>query len=235
MNSKVITIASLNLWNFNEWERRLPLIISTIQKANPDIIFFQEVQKDINFNMKNQLGILNESLKYPFSQFSLSGIKTKRKGVILPFPVDHGLGILSKFPFKSESISLTRSTEKSGNAILQIGNFEIDNKKHCFTNVHFLNSDASAEENFKESLTILKDKDSTLIGDFNIKDIKKYKNLYIDKYTSSSDFTDYVSYPMDEVSYDYILLSNKYKFKNFECLDENISDHKMIVTTINLG
>lgn len=234
MQKKTITIASLNLWRFNEWERRLPKIISTIQKLDPDIIFLQEVQKDISFDERNQIDILNDLLKYPHSLFSLADIKTTRKGVPLSNPVDHGLGVLSKFPFDSETILLAKSVGDKGQRILQINNFDIQGENFTFTNIHFSNSDEWAEAHFKEALNILKTKKTGIIGDFNIKNIKKYRGLYDDSYTSSSDIYDYISYPADSMSYDYMLIPKVYEFENFECRDEDVSDHRMIMATIEI-
>ena len=123
---RMIKIASLNLWRFNEWERRLPLIVESIKKVNPDIIFFQEMQTDISFDKRNQLDILNSFLKYPHQMFTLADIKTKRKGVPLSHPVDHGLGVLSKFEFSTDKIMLTKAEDDKEQRILQVNNFNID-------------------------------------------------------------------------------------------------------------
>jgi hypothetical protein len=71
-----------------------------------------------------------------------------------------------------------------------------------------------------------------MAGDFNIYDIAKYKELYTDKYVSSSEEYAYVSYPDDKASLDYILLPKRYKFENFTCRPEYVSDHKMLVAKI---
>ena len=231
---RMIKIASLNLWRFNEWERRLPLIVESIKKVNPDIIFFQEMQTDISFDKRNQLDILNSFLKYPHQMFTLADIKTKRKGVPLSHPVDHGLGVLSKFEFSTDKIMLTKAEDDKEQRILQVNNFNIDGQNFNLANIHFSNSDKWAEAHFKETLDILKDKKTGIIGDFNIKDIKKYRELFEKVYISSADFKDYVSYPEDNLSYDYMLIPNDYIFDDFECIDANISDHRMIVAEISM-
>jgi endonuclease/exonuclease/phosphatase family metal-dependent hydrolase len=231
---KTIKIASLNLWRFNEWDRRLPLIIDTIKKLDPDILFLQEVQKDIRYSEKNQLEILNDSLDYPYSAFTIADIKTTRKGIPLPFPVDHGLAVLSKFEFVSEKVLLNKSLGDKEQRILQINNFNIEGHMYVFANIHFSNSDEWAEKHFKESLSLLKGKNTGIIGDFNIKNIGKYSELYKDSYISSSDIYDYISYPKDCLSYDYMLMPKGYVFQSFECLETSISDHRMIIATVQI-
>ena len=58
----MVKVLNLNLWNYNNFEERKPKIIAFIKKHNPDIIVFQEVRDDLQFNKKgnNQAKQLNE-------------------------------------------------------------------------------------------------------------------------------------------------------------------------------
>jgi endonuclease/exonuclease/phosphatase family metal-dependent hydrolase len=234
--SKSITVVSLNLWRFYDWEKRLPVIISLLKEINPDIILTQETQKNIDIDPRNQIEILNKELGYPYTDFSVADIKHIQKGVPLKYPVEHGLGTISRFPITTKVITLKRAPEDKENRIVVENTIDIDSKKYKITSLHFSNKDILAENHFKETLEILeKDTENILIGDFNIFDIAKYKELYSKKYRSSSDIYDYVSYPEKDSSLDYILLPNKYEFEDFVCREEYVSDHRMIVAKIKLS
>ncbi len=235
--SKSITIVSLNLWRFYDWEKRLPEIVKQLKEINPDIICLQEVQKNIDLDQRNQVEILNTELKYPHINFSVADIKKIQKGIPLKYPVDHGLGILSQFPFTAEIIPLTKASDDKEKRIVLKCDVDINSKTYTITNLHFSNSDIWSENHFKETLSILESKnvESILVGDFNIKDLSNYKELYSQKYISSGDLYKYISYPKDNTSFDYVLLPKKYNFENFSCKDEYVSDHKMIVAKILLS
>ena len=232
----VITIASLNLWRFNDWENRLPNIVKVLRELSPDIILLQEAQLNKRIDHRNQIEILNTELGYPFSTFQVAEIKTTRKGIPLGYSVDHGLGVLSRISFAPEVIKLTKADDGKEQRILLKCTFDANGTPYTITNLHFSNSDIGAENHFKETLDILnKGKiKSILVGDFNIFDMSKYRDLYGDKYQASSDLYEYVSYPEDNASLDYILLPHGYEFQDFFCLDVPISDHKMIVSKIKL-
>ncbi len=236
MKTKGIRLASLNVWRFYDWQKRLPEIVGALRKIKPDIIFLQEAEKDISFDSRNQADILAEALGYPFKSFAVAEVKTKMKGVLTAHPVDHGLGVVSVFPFVSETISLTQAPDDKEKRIVVLNKVTIGDEVYNFTNVHFSNSDAWAEAHFKETLKIFKDRkiETVLAGDFNVKNMSSHKNLYGNAYTSSADLFKYVSYPKDATSYDYVLLPKGYAFKNFECRDEEVSDHRLIVADIIL-
>jgi exonuclease III len=45
-------ILNLNLWNYNDFGKRKPLIVDFLKKHNSDIITMQEVRDDLRFNSK---------------------------------------------------------------------------------------------------------------------------------------------------------------------------------------
>jgi len=207
-----------------------------LKEINPDVICTQETQRDIAFDSRNQIEIINSELGYPHSNFSIAEIKHTQKGVSLENPIEHGLGILSKFPFEVEVIPLTKDNNDKEQRIIIKCEIDIDGVLCVIANLHFSNSDVWAEKHFKETLSIFKENKNLpiLVGDFNIFNISKYRELYSDSYQTSSDLYDYTSYPKDNGSLDYILLPHKYKFESFSCRDEYVSDHRMIVAKINL-
>lgn len=236
-NKNSIVLASLNLWCFNDWENRLPSIVKLIKEVKPDILFTQETQRNSAIDLRSQIEIINAELGYPHSVFVPVDIKYQRKGEIYEYPVEHGLGILSKWPIKTEIIPLTRGKGDKEKRILLWCDVTINDQIYSMVNLHFSNSDMWAEGHFTETMKILKEKGFTpiLAGDFNIFKMTKYKELYGESYVSSSEKYDYISYPKDGASFDYILLPRTYEFESFICRDEYVSDHRMIVAKIKLS
>lgn len=236
MAEKRVKIASLNLWQFNDWEQRVRDIIDLVKKVDPDILLTQETQIDPNFDDRNQIEILNEKLCYPYFLFQPAEVRTQKKGVKLPFPVSHGLGVLSKFPLEFEVLRLTRASDDKENRIILVCSANIEGLYMNFANVHFSNSNLWAEDHFKETLAVLDERNiqPILVGDFNIYNIEKYKDIYGDKYISSSEKFEYISYPDDGASLDYFLIPKNCEFLNFKCQNEYVSDHRMIVAEILL-
>ena len=230
----IFTLASLNLWCFYDWGIRLPVIVKLLKKVQPDILFTQETQRNIATDPRSQIEIINAELGYPYFIFAPADIKLKQKGEVYEFLVEHGLGILSKWPITTETIQLVKAQDDKEKRITLLCMVDINNTKHTLLNLHFSNSNIWAENHFKETLQILNQKNLNPIwaGDFNIYDIVKYKDLYGDRYTSSSEQYDYISYPNDNAPLDYVLLPRRYEFENFECYPEYISDHRIIVARI---
>ena len=127
---KSFSVASLNLWCFYEWRTRLPTIIKLLQEIKPDILFTQETQRNIALDPRSQIEIINTKLRYPYCIFAPADIKLEQKGIIYKFPVEHGLGVLSKWPITTEVIPLTKSeSDKEKRIILQC-EIDIDGIKH---------------------------------------------------------------------------------------------------------
>lgn len=235
-NKHSIVLASLNLWCFYDWENRLPSIIKLLKEVKPDILFTQETQRNTAIDPRSQIEIINAELGYPYSVFAPADIKHQQKDKTYEYPVEHGLGILSQWPIKTEIIPLTKAEGDKEKRILLKCDAMINNQTYPMINVHFSNSDAWAESHFIETMKILQQENSKpiLAGDFNIFDITKYKKLYGESHISSSEGCDYVSYPKDKTSFDYVLLPRTHQLESFVCRDEYVSDHRMIVAKIKL-
>lgn len=233
---KYVKIMSLNLWGFNDWEKRFPEIIKSIKEESPDIVFFQEARKEISNFSENQVSILNKELQFPYEKFEKATIKTTKKGTPLKTPLEHGLGIISKFPFKTEVIKLKRENEDTEDRMILSAHINIEGKAQSIYNVHFSNRDNLAHLHFLETLEIAEGRKETpiIVGDYNIKNLSLYKNLYEENYKNSSDLFSYISYPDDKLSYDYFLISKNNNFIDFKCLDVYLSDHKAIVALMDL-
>lgn len=78
------------------------------------------------------------------------------------------------------------------------------------------------------------DSQSVILGDFNIFDISKYAHLFETEYTSSSEFTSYISFPAEQATFDYVLLPRSLALESLSST-EGLSDHNALtikITTI---
>jgi len=229
-----IRIASLNIWGYRDWQARLPLIAELLKKTDADVILLQEVQHDRKTHDVDQATGIGRALAYPHSHFEVACVKTSKKGVPLPNPVDHGLGIISRFPFKTSSFKLKQAEGDPEPRIIVTASVETPSGIFSVTNVHFANKDGWDLDHFKETLAHVRKHAMLpiLAGDFNIKDFASYKELYARDYTAASELYSYVSYPADGLSYDQILIPKNMTFESFTCFDESVSDHRLITADI---
>jgi endonuclease/exonuclease/phosphatase family metal-dependent hydrolase len=231
---KPISLASLNLHHFENWKERFPKILELITITSPDIIFTQETQRNPQFDTRNQIEILNETLQYSYSLFSQAEIRTKQKGKDLPFPVEHGLGVMSKYPIKEVVVhTLEREVDDKEKRIAVTYTFSINAEDFTVTNIHFANKDNWALSQFKQVLQLVKGV-GHIIGDFNIHgyNFEKYTELYGKDYVSSYDYKKYISFPTEQTTFDYALISAPHIIRNVTCRDEEVSDHRMLVVEI---
>ncbi len=231
-----LEISTLNLWRFNDWESRKDLIFNEILDRNFDIIFFQEAQFDKNINSDlNQIEIINQNTNNFYFDFSPAMIKSKSKNVSLTIPVEHGLGVISKYPILGKKIiNLEKFEDDSDFRILVIYEIDVGGKILNFINVHFSNRDDWAENHFIETLKNLDEsKVYILIGDFNIYDISKYKSLYSSMFKDSFIFKKYISYPEEKATFDYVLIPKEFNFVKLETVN-GLSDHSLLITKIEI-
>jgi len=235
---KSFSIASLNLHHFKEWEERLPKITDLLLKTNADVVLLQEVRLDPRFDVVDQADLLNSKLLYPYKykHFSAAETRTSEKGRDLPFPVERGLGVLSKHQIKDIVVrNLIVSPEDNERKIAVTYTFFIEGDEYKITNVHFYHKDDSALIQFKEILEV-SDRNSIIMGDFNIHGInfETYKKLYQPQYVSSYDSKKYTSFPSEGDTFDYALVPTKtFLLKNVICRDEDVSDHRMLIIEVS--
>jgi endonuclease/exonuclease/phosphatase family metal-dependent hydrolase len=146
-----------------------------------------------------------------------------------------GLAVLSKYPITdSEIIVLKKHTDDKHTRIIQKVSLLVDGQMTNFTNVHFSNNDYS-DEQLEETLKITKSRDETsvILGDFNIFDIQTVRDLYSDDYRVSTDFYQYVSFPSENVTLDYVLVPRDYGFSSLN-IGENLSDHNALTFELSV-
>lgn len=219
-------VTSLNLAGYKNWSERESNIVSYLETADSDVVFLQEVKFNIEYSPFTQSRYLNSLLStpYPHSQASVSRIFESGGS-----ESREGLAVLSKYPISdSETIVLKKRTDDKHTRIIQKVSVLANGQTTNFTNVHFSNNNYS-DEQLEETLKITKSRNETsvILGDFNIFDIKAVSDLYSSDYRVSTDFYQYVSFPSENVTLDYVLVPREYGFTSLS-IGENLSDHNAL-------
>jgi endonuclease/exonuclease/phosphatase family metal-dependent hydrolase len=226
-------VTTLNLQGFDDWEDRKDIISAYLREVDPDIIFFQEVVFLPEISPYTQVEQLDTTLHYTFSHSSISRLQV---GTIYP-DFREGLALLSRQPVtKTEVIILKKDPRDALNRIIQLVDVVINHKIVKFVNVHFSITDTYdfASPQLEETLAILeaRGEERIIIGDFNIDDLDKNKDLWQEKYTSSTSFN-YTSYPSMNKRNDYILIPKSLKIESVNLSGDELSDHRALTAVID--
>lgn len=231
----MISIFTLNLWRYYDFNSRLPNLVNVLMQKNPDIIFLQEVQIDTTFSSFSQVEIIKKLLpQYIYSIHSTIYLKEFQQGKKLERPVQHGMAIISKYPIVNsfEYFLTNENSEKEPRSILC---FDIakESKIYYYANIHFANKEEHARKQLIEFLNFTHERKEKRImaGDFNLYDLPKYSSIF-NGYSLSYDYSPYISYPKDNWCLDYVMIPNDFSFTHLELIDEYLSDHKGLYTKI---
>ena len=236
MDSNQIKIMTLNIHNYHDFEQRKPRIIALIRRYDPDVVALQEVRDDRRKNKESagQAEQLNGELNFEYFNFLRVNDINEANGLVGAPPCYEGLAILSRFPFSSDEVSLKKHKDDKYYRKVLVANVQIENRTIPVWVVHFSNNDLFAGLHAKETLIRAKLVHPIIIGDFNIRSFQEMKKLAgRNNYVSSSNY-DYISFPEDNCSYDYILIPKTFSFLSFECISEEVSDHRALFAKINL-
>lgn len=225
-------VTSLNLAGYKNWSERESNIVSYLEATDSDVVFLQEVKFNIGYSPFTQSRYINSLLPtpYPHSQSSVSRIFESSGS-----ESREGLAVLSKYPItNSEIMVLKKRADDKHTRIIQKVSLLVDGQIINFTNVHFSNNDYS-DEQLEETLKITKSRNETsvILGDFNIFDIQAVSDLYSDDYHASTDFYQYVSFPSENVTLDYVLVPREYGFTSLS-IGENLSDHNALTFELSV-
>ena len=225
-------VTSLNLAGYKNWAEREANIVSYLEATDSDVVFLQEVKFNTEYSPYTQSMYLNSLLStpYPHSQASVSRIFESGGN-----ESREGLAVLSKYPIvDSEIIVLRKRADDKHTRIIQKVSVLADDQTVNFTNVHFSNNDYS-DEQLEETLKITKNRNETsvILGDFNIFDIQTVSDLYSEGYRVSTDFYQYVSFPSENVTLDYVLVPRDYGFTSLS-IGENLSDHNALTFELSV-
>lgn len=237
MKSKNISIATLNLWRYYQWEERQSKIIRLFKDYKSDIIALQEVQINRSFSNKSQAENLAKALDYPHFIFAPTMIKKNQtsKSGKANVKATHGLAVLSKFPILSyESIRLTQHELDPEPRNIVLAKIDTGDRIIDICNVHFSNNNEWADKHMRETLLICQDRNirPIVLGDFNLYSVNEYLDRLTNYHISSIEF-EYTSYPKDKGSLDYII--SPFKFQDFICQEDTVSDHRALIAKLILN
>lgn len=229
----MISILTLNLWRYYDFNVRLPNIVKAIQDNQPDVVFLQEVQIDPSVSSLSQAELLKKQLpEYKYSLHSTIYLKDSQQGKRLEQPVQHGMAVLSKHPImNSFEFFVTPNTGEIEPRSMLCFDVEIGSMPLKFANIHFANREEWAKNQLEEFLRFIHSRGEKriLAGDFNLFKLPQYDLL--DGYKLSYNHTAYESYPKDGGSLDYIAIPSNLAFSKVELLDGYLSDHKGLLAS----
>lgn len=231
---------TLNLWRYYEWEARVDNIVSLIKQLQPDVIAFQEVLTNHAFSDFSAADFIADKCDYKYRVFAptLARHNARDRNGNRNQLASEGQAFISKFPIiSSESYFLTYHPEYPEEKAVLFCTLEIGDKHIETCNVHLANSDVAYPQ-LDQLLELIEKRhmQPIILGDFNIYKLaerKEYSPL-LQKYTISSELTDYISYPEDKDSLDYITVPNsKFKLSDVKCPDAYVSDHRALIATLD--
>ena len=216
---------------YRNWVAREKAIIDYIESSQPDVILLQEVHFDPMVSPFDQAATTNNKLgkPYEFCHSSISRFYTDREGKSRR----EGLASLSRWPVvRSETLALTKHPDDKHFRIIQTITVKAPDLSLEIMNVHFSNNDHS-REHLEEVYGIAANHEQwpLIIGDFNIFQLSDYHALYEKAYNVSSDFKNYVSFPSEKLTLDYLLLPKTFRFQAID-VKESLSDHNATLYTI---
>jgi len=236
----MLKIITINLWRYYEWDKRIDAIITLINQEKPDCIAFQEVLTNHAFSDFPATDLIADRCGYKYRVFAptLARHKTRDRDGNHTQPASEGQAFLSKYPIvTSESYYLTCHPEYPEEKAVLFCTVEVDNIYIETCNVHFANSEVAYTQ-LDQLLELVKKRraEPIILGDFNIYKLteRKEKSSLLNNYTLSSELADYVSYPEDKDSLDYIIVpKSKFKLNDVKCPDTFVSDHRALIATID--
>lgn len=227
-------ITSFNLAGYREWDDREPRITSFIDAVKPDVICFQEVMFDGEHAPYAQSKVINSKLTEPYlyhhasvSRFYLEPDGSGRR---------EGLGVLSRYAINdSEIIALPKRPDDIHYRIVQKLSLTVLDKVVHLANVHFSDSLYAAEQ-LEETLEIMEQRQEKciIVGDYNIYDSNVVSRLSAPLYTASTNFAQYISYPSEGATLDYVLAPNDFEFSSLR-VDEGLSDHNVLTVEVGVS
>jgi endonuclease/exonuclease/phosphatase family metal-dependent hydrolase len=228
-------LTTLNLQGFDEWEERLPHIISFVKKEQPDVLFFQEAVYLPELSPFNQAQLLNQHVQY---LYELSTISRLQVGVHYP-TYREGLVVLSKHPIvRSDTIILKQAEGDEHNRIVQLIDVSIDGNIIKCAHVHFSITDVVdyATAHLKETIDIIRSRGESriIIGDFNLSFLEDSEAYWGQDYKASTEVP-YLSYPTMDKRVDYALIPKDYSFDAITVSDDSLSDHRALTVEITVS
>ncbi len=233
----MIKLMTLNLWGYEQWDTREKAVLSLMKKQSPDIIALQEVRFDMTKAPTSQAAHLASKGSFPYVIYTPSLREGRRpRQRTLTEGYSHGLALLSKYPVvSSELYHLSQGFNFDEPCSTLFATININGQMIDICNVHFGNADQESNEHLEElvKLCVTRGVQPVVMGDFNIFKLAKHSNnTLLENYTLSSDELDYISVPKNNGTLDYVVIPEKYSFKSVTCPEDEVSDHRAVVTEI---
>jgi endonuclease/exonuclease/phosphatase family metal-dependent hydrolase len=232
-------VMTLNLFRYHDWDKRMGNIVSLVHEQQPDFIAFQEVLTNHAFSDVPQSELLAEACGYKYRVFAptLLRMNARDKDGNRTQQASEGQACISKYPIVSaESYFLRQYPDYPEDVSVLFCSVEIAGEVVELCNVHFANNDV-AYKHLDELLELIEKRATTpiILGDFNIYKLAEYKSKSqpLDLYCISSEVSEYVSYPPDGESLDYIAVPKlEYTIIEAACPEVYVSDHKALLAVI---
>ena len=234
-------IMTFNIGNYDgDWVKRKSLIIESVKKEKPDILFMQEVFDDQRYQENdgpNQAEQISSSLDYKNVFYNVTE-------QIISAHVNHselvldGLLCLTNLPvLENRLVHLERQNDDKHYRSIQVIKVISANKEILFYNTHYSNRDDWAKLHLQETKRYLtkKKENPIILGDLNIMKSEIITGVLGDDFECSYDFKNYISFPSKNEVLDYVVIPKKlYKFNNVECNCDNCSDHRALIIDIQV-
>ncbi len=232
---------TLNLWRYHDWDNRIDSIVSLIRDEQPDIIAFQEVMTNHAFSDFPATDVIADSCGYAYRSFAptLARHATRDRDGNHTQLASEGQAVISKYPIiRTESYFLTYRTDYPEEKAILICDINVDGQIFELCNIHLANSKVAYPQ-LEQVLELMETRRSKpiILGDFNIYKLADYKSRsrLLNDYTISSELADYVSYPGDDDSLDYIAVpKSTYTLRHIWCPDKYVSDHRAVIGDISI-
>jgi endonuclease/exonuclease/phosphatase family metal-dependent hydrolase len=232
-----LTLTSLNLQAFEDWDARLPHILDYLGQTKADILLLEEVVYLPTISPFTPAHLLNHALNYPYESIDVTRLQ---EGTVYPI-YREGLATLSHIHIvKSESIILQKSEDDAVNRIVQLIDFRQGDAIIKLAHVHFSITDFVdyATPHLKETLELLKSRGEKriIMGDFNLTYLEDSQELWGDDYRSTCD-TPYVTYPLwkdGPKRVDYALVPKEYTIESVTTSPDGLSDHRALTVVISI-
>lgn len=230
-----LTITSLNLQGFENWEQRSPRILDYLKRTDADVVVFQEAVFLPTVSPHNQAQLLNQELAYPYQVSTISRRQSSHDHDVYR----EGLAFISKHHVRSSDTIILKKTEgDEHDRILQLFDIWIGDQIIRIGHIHFSITDTVdyATPHLEETLSILKARNEKriLIGDFNLTHLEETSALWEDGYIASTDVP-YITYPTMNKRTDYALIPKEFSFTSISVSEDGLSDHRALTVEIELS
>ncbi len=225
----MITVLTLNLWGYTDWENRLNNITDFISRIDADVVALQEVQKDESFSGKSQSEVIAECSDYKFHVYASISKKPSlsKNGEF----IDHGMAFLSKFELRNfHTQLLNRQQPEHEQCAALHTEIRVAGRNISFCNVHFHNTDTTSLLHLSETVQFCRKQKimPIILGDFNNYELSRHKNL-LTGYKLSTEYKKYASFIKDGGTLDYIAApANQFIINTVGTSKSYLSDHKAV-------